>query len=385
VTGMEITDAVREQVTTNGQLAARLGLPVDVCPWAAQQTPAERALARIWVSAFLATRPPVPGEVDYDDAGETARSRVISRRHRAWDAQDHPRHPGGAPGGRGGQFAGEAGLIFETDVKLPRGQSVRVGAFTDEASRLAIGDTAIRLSPEQVEWLRRQGIYSYELENVGDRFTILEHDQRDGGVYSRLRLLATKTGLAPEDPDGDDDAYYADELTVRLAPNDDPTFEELEAAPGVRLTARQLVTLTERLQAMQAGAARLDVGEDRQLDLFHDGRRTVLRQSDGPELALSRREWRALMRALDQVVEAYESEENTEPLPADATSQRTISTSAGEVTVRQHGEDGRLELHLGTAGVITIEADRVLAFFSRLGHLNESMTRSRPLDLEFAA
>ncbi|MEU4214031.1 hypothetical protein [Actinoplanes sp. NPDC026623] len=52
-----------------GHATAAAGGPVTACPYAAQRTPAERALALAlaWVSAYLAERPPAPGVVDHDD------------------------------------------------------------------------------------------------------------------------------------------------------------------------------------------------------------------------------------------------------------------------------------------------------------------------------
>ncbi|MET8147628.1 hypothetical protein ACIBSW_06845 [Actinoplanes sp. NPDC049668] len=54
-----------------GHATAAAGGPVTACPYAAQRTPQERALALAWVGAYLAERPPAPGDVDHDD--DTAR------------------------------------------------------------------------------------------------------------------------------------------------------------------------------------------------------------------------------------------------------------------------------------------------------------------------
>jgi hypothetical protein len=61
-----VTEQVRAEAARNGTLAARLGVEVTACPFDLARSPEHRALARIWVRAYLAARPPTPAEVRYD-------------------------------------------------------------------------------------------------------------------------------------------------------------------------------------------------------------------------------------------------------------------------------------------------------------------------------
>ena len=60
----EIADELAAKVAKLGQAAARVGDPVTTCPYAAQDSPTEAALARIWVGGYLSVRPPLG--IDYD-------------------------------------------------------------------------------------------------------------------------------------------------------------------------------------------------------------------------------------------------------------------------------------------------------------------------------
>lgn len=68
----DLDERLRALVTGSAASAARLGLDVTACPYAAQGAPRERTLARLWVSAFLAARPPMPGAVDLDNEPDRA-------------------------------------------------------------------------------------------------------------------------------------------------------------------------------------------------------------------------------------------------------------------------------------------------------------------------
>jgi hypothetical protein len=60
-----VNERVRELVVGSAASAARQGLAITACPYAAQDTPGQREMARLWVGAYLAARPPV--HVAYDD------------------------------------------------------------------------------------------------------------------------------------------------------------------------------------------------------------------------------------------------------------------------------------------------------------------------------
>lgn len=62
-----VDDKVRALVAKTGASAARLGVPVADCPYPPQGTPSQREAARVWVAAYLATKPPL--DVSYDDEG----------------------------------------------------------------------------------------------------------------------------------------------------------------------------------------------------------------------------------------------------------------------------------------------------------------------------
>lgn len=64
---MPMSDTVRHSVWRNGQLSARLGQPVTACPFA-QSTDEQRALARVWVTGYMAVAPPPPNTVDFGGA-----------------------------------------------------------------------------------------------------------------------------------------------------------------------------------------------------------------------------------------------------------------------------------------------------------------------------
>ena len=63
---MTITPEDMTRAKRAGRLAARRGLPATVCPYKVNGTDRERALAHLWISAYLdnaADRPPI----DYGD------------------------------------------------------------------------------------------------------------------------------------------------------------------------------------------------------------------------------------------------------------------------------------------------------------------------------
>ncbi|GAA2618799.1 Rmf/CrpP fold protein [Actinomadura fulvescens] len=62
---MSITPEDMTRAKRAGRLAARRSLPVTVCPYMVKGTDRDRALAHLWLSAYLAHRPPEPGTVDY--------------------------------------------------------------------------------------------------------------------------------------------------------------------------------------------------------------------------------------------------------------------------------------------------------------------------------
>ncbi|GGN96113.1 hypothetical protein GCM10010112_87060 [Actinoplanes lobatus] len=59
-----------EAAAEAGRAAGAAGETATACPYAAQNTPRERACARAWVRAYLHARPPAAGVVDYDGADE---------------------------------------------------------------------------------------------------------------------------------------------------------------------------------------------------------------------------------------------------------------------------------------------------------------------------
>lgn len=66
-----VTDATRTLVQASAESAARQRLDVDVCPYEpGSGSPVERELARVWVAAYLAVRPPALDAVDYTIGGD---------------------------------------------------------------------------------------------------------------------------------------------------------------------------------------------------------------------------------------------------------------------------------------------------------------------------
>lgn len=54
-------------VSAMGRNAGLVGDPIESCPYHEQDTPRERMLARAWVAAYLAARPPELTAIDYDE------------------------------------------------------------------------------------------------------------------------------------------------------------------------------------------------------------------------------------------------------------------------------------------------------------------------------
>lgn len=64
---MPISEQQRTAAAAAGAAAAKQRQPLTVCPHKAQQTPQERALARIWVRAYLDVSPGAAGTSDTDE------------------------------------------------------------------------------------------------------------------------------------------------------------------------------------------------------------------------------------------------------------------------------------------------------------------------------
>lgn len=68
---MATTDAVRTVVQASAESAARQLLDITDCPYdPGAGDPRERELARVWVGAYLAVRPPALDAVDYSIGGD---------------------------------------------------------------------------------------------------------------------------------------------------------------------------------------------------------------------------------------------------------------------------------------------------------------------------
>ena len=63
---MTVADDELRRAKRGGILAARRGLPATVCPYPLDQGDHERALAHVWLSAYLGETPPGERAVDYD-------------------------------------------------------------------------------------------------------------------------------------------------------------------------------------------------------------------------------------------------------------------------------------------------------------------------------
>jgi hypothetical protein len=64
-----LTDSVRAVVEASAQSSARQLLDITVCPYDPGGPAQERELARVWVAAYLAVRPPALDAIDYTIGG----------------------------------------------------------------------------------------------------------------------------------------------------------------------------------------------------------------------------------------------------------------------------------------------------------------------------
>ena len=304
------------------------------------------------------------------------------------DQSEHGKGGLNAPDTTGTQTSGGGQAIPVRDrtsigeiAKKVGSQKLTLAAHDD--GNLGIGaenGNHIRLSPANVNELRKKAIHSDGMQ-VGDEFTITHTERRGDTGYTTLKMLVQKTALFPgeETPDGDD-GYLGDTFAVHLSPSDDPDFEELRAAPAVEMTAGQLVELAETLRALE-GARRVDTGHG-QVDMFSDDQSWVLRPMDGPELRLNRRGTRSLGRAIDAVIDDFDDPDDTRPggpMGPDETTERTVETNVGPVTVSLKGgfEVGDLTIrpHDHDAEIV-VAPDRQAAFMEQWRLLTDVLTAS---------
>ncbi|HEU5109816.1 MAG TPA: phage minor head protein, partial [Micromonosporaceae bacterium] len=256
-------------------------------------------------------------------------------------------------------------------------KSVTLAAHDD--GQLSLADDAgnkVRLSPDDVDKLRANALYSYDMK-AGDEFTVAHTEERDGAPYTTLRMLVRKAAVVPESQAEDgEESYLRDTLAVHLAPNDDPDFDDLRNTPPVEMTARELADLAQALTDLTT-AGRVDTGHG-QVDMFSDGRWFVLRPMEGPELRLNRRGFRTLDQALDGVVEQFDGE--AQPAgPEGGAAERTVDTNIGPVTVSLVGGlgVGDLTIRVPDQGIdIVVGPEQQSAFFDQFGSLSEVLTAS---------
>jgi hypothetical protein len=230
---------------------------------------------------------------------------------------------------RHGRWADDASVITRTSMSIGGGKALTLGAHEDHV--VSITDDAgrqVRLQRTDLAELRRTSNNTYKME-AGDVATVQHVEQRGGGPHSTLLMQVEKTGIAPDD-DNDDEPYLKDTLALRLAPNVDPSYDELAASPGIELTARQLDQLVARLDAAST-AERVDTGNGK-VDMYTEGRATVLRPVGGAELRLDRKSVRAIDTTIDSLIDDFD--ENADPA---SVLERTVPTNAGDVTVSLRG------------------------------------------------
>jgi hypothetical protein len=251
----------------------------------------------------------------------------------------HNQESHGDGGGVGGRRSSR-GSIFSRRLTFGFGDTA-LDAVAHDGNEIGLsvgGGHEVRLTRAELGDLSRQLRNTYAW-NVGDSITVTRTEERDGAAFTTLALLVEKVHIATEADVGPDDEewYVKDRFMLRPAPNDDPWPEELQSAAGVELTDEQLHRLLGDLDVM-ARAQRIDTGAGT-VDMYVDGKTSVLKPEGGSELALDRRSVRALSAAISALFETVESDQGG-ALPVGELVERTVQTSEGAVrlTLRSGGQ-----------------------------------------------
>lgn len=192
-------------------------------------------------------------------------------------------------------------------------------------------------------------------------------DTPSGGARKELLLGVKKVAEAPAvHPNGDpnEDTWDLTPVSLHLPPNDDPSYDELMSSPPVAtMRQRDLATLAE----MHIPASRVDLGAGGSVDVFRDGGKFTIRPAGSDGVTLDSRGAKALDGAIDDLW----NDDGRDLRPATAVVERTVSTKAGDITVRMTGEGERLQIS-GPGLSLDVDKDHLLDFVSALGDLTDS-------------
>ncbi len=198
-------------------------------------------------------------------------------------------------------------------------------------------------------------------------------DTPSGGARKELLLGVKKVAEAPDEHPTipGEETWDLTPVSLHLPPNDDPSYDELMASPPVAtMRQRDLTTLAE----MDIPASRVDLGAGRSVDVFRDGGKFTIRPAGSDGVTLDSRATKALGGAISDLW----NDDGRDLRPATEVVERTVSTKAGDFTVRMTGEGEHLQIS-GPGLSLDVDKDHLLEFVSALGDLTDSASATRAL------
>ncbi|GGK61321.1 hypothetical protein Sme01_03010 [Sphaerisporangium melleum] len=262
-------------------------------------------------------------------------------RHSTWNETDHPRAfdgkfahavTGGAPRDGGDKpRRGMPDAITTSDIPVRGGKELALDYHRDGTVTISSGKATVRLSESNFSQLGRL-LDRFDAEDTepGREETLTDIQVRGGSAHSTLNALVRK------DEDGT--------VSLHLAPSDDPSYEDMQNAPALRLNSKDIAAFHNANTRAEA-ATRVDTGNG-DVDLFiGDDDKFTLRHLDDDgrpkEVKFTPKDFAKLSHAIDAVIDGWDEEDDS-LADDEVVTKRTVRTSAGTINVEIHGPyDGR--------------------------------------------
>jgi hypothetical protein len=300
-------------------------------------------------------------------------------RHSAWNEAEHPRafdgkfdHISGSSGG-GNAHKSSRGMpdtLASADIPGRDGKELALDAHPDGSVSVSSGVYSVKLSHSAFGDLR-SFMKDLDGEDVDDgEEAWVKSDRLDANGHrngSGLAALVRKEG---------------DDVTVRLAPHDNASVDDLRNAPEVRLNSKGIDKLDDESFRMSS-ASRIDTGNgdmdiavtsDKKVSITHIGEdgKPKTTQFDAKSYA-------KVAHAIDAVVDGWDDNDPTLD-ENEVVRKRSFSTNAGKVNVELigtsegNGPEDRLRIMAeDESWGVVIDGPQQKAFHDAIGKINDAL------------
>ncbi|MEV8637782.1 hypothetical protein AB0395_39660 [Streptosporangium sp. NPDC051023] len=257
-------------------------------------------------------------------------------RHSAntWNEHDHPRdldgtfaHGGGGVRKPATSSRGMPNILTGSDIPTRKGGEIALDRHVDGSLTITTKTGTARLGPN-------------DISNLKHAVRDINSEAHDPGFESWIKRVDTDADGRPKLAHvmmlrkEDDDTY-----SLRVGPNDSPSIAELQNAPALQLSSKDLDKIDDSLRRMDA-ASRVDTGYG-DLDVYMtDDNKFAFRHlgDDGRpvEVVFDKKSFAKLDRATNVVVEGFDDSDPTGP--DEGVTHVDVTTNVGKVRVEQLGE-----------------------------------------------